>query len=199
MKNVKLGVVLLGLLAAAIAGPAVAQSKDDEKGLLIGGSLGVSQYRTACNNLSPFTCESTDAAYRVFGGYQFNKWFSVEIGYADLGPVTGNDAMGTSFALTNQAFDGVGVVSLPVAGNLSAFGKFGLFSTRTTLVTTTTTGQRVDAGSTNVNYSYGAGLQYNLWKLGFRLEWQRWDNAGKNGPTVEDDIDFFSAGLLFRF
>jgi len=46
--------------------------------------------------------------------------------------------------------------------------------------------------------TYGAGLACNLWRIGLRAEWQRYQNVG-TGNTGEDDIDVFSVGALVRF
>jgi opacity protein-like surface antigen len=54
------------------------------------------------------------------------------------------------------------------------------------------------AAGTNSGFTYGAGVGYNLWKLGLRAEWQRYDSVG-TGDTGEDTIDVFSVGAIVRF
>lgn len=188
---------ILGLLAAAVvAGPASAQG---DKGIYVGGSLGYAWHKDACKNLL-IPCGSTDPAWRLFGGYRFNRAVSVEGGYADLGDVRGEGsvAAGPARLLRSvSAWDVVGVFSVPIVDRLSAFGKVGMYRARTE-VNVTIAGVPELAGATNSGWLYGAGLGYDLGRIGVRAEWQRWDNVGGQS-TGEDDIDTLTLGLIFRF
>ncbi len=204
MKNVKLGVVLLGLLAAAVAGPAVAQSKDDEKGLYLGGSGGIAHFTKSCDR-SLVPCEDKDSAFRVFGGYRFNKYWSAEISYFDLGHSTGEADIGGQLATFKYDVYGADVVAtgtVQVAGRLHAYGKLGIYLARVTMKQEFGGQVIQSSGGTNHNYTAGAGLQYNLGPLGIQLGWQRYNNTGgpeDQGTLIEDDVDYYSIGLLWRF
>jgi OOP family OmpA-OmpF porin len=188
---------LLGLMAAGAAAPAAAQ---DDSGIYLGAQAGWTHYYDSCKALA-VPCEDRDDSWRAFGGYRFNKYVAAEIGYVDLGAASGSGTIGgqpADFTVRNKAWDATAVVTVPIANRLSALGRFGIFQTRTTL--DTRIGAATDhSGSTNHNYAYGAGLQYTLGKLGVRAEWIRYDNAGTNGTTVEDDLDFWSVGLFVQF
>lgn len=195
MKNGRWMVAILGLLAAAAAGPAAAQ----DKGVYLGGSLGYSQYKDLCKSLL-IPCDDHDVAWRAFGGYQFSRHWSAELGYGDLGAVTGNGPLGgvtATYKRVVKTWDLSALLSIPVAGQLSALGRLGIYRARTTEDQEGAFGT-LHAGGTNSGLTYGAGLGYALGKLGLRAEWQRYENVGTSG-TIEDDIDVFSIAALLRF
>jgi OOP family OmpA-OmpF porin len=197
MKNGK-WLVALGFAAAAAAGPAAAQ----DPGLYAGGSVGYAAYKDSCKDLV-VPCDGEDTAWRAFGGYQFNRWFAVEFGYADLGEAEGAGILNTgnpgSFKIEwKEAFDLTAVFLAPVTERLSLLGRAGMYRARTTTEVQDTTGPLASPGGTNSGFSYGAGVEFRLGALGVRAEWQRWENVGTSS-TGEDDIDMLSVGVLFRF
>lgn len=208
MKRGRLAVAILGLAAVLVAGSALAQSADPS-GIYLGGSLGRSQYKDTCKNLF-VPCEDQDTAWRFFGGYQFNRNWALELGYGDFGDATANGdipAGGTgAMTLNSYAFDLTGIGSLYLTERLSLFGRLGLYMGRTTRDIEFSNFPTVSDAKTNSGLTYGAGVGYNLGRLGVRLEWQRYDNIGTNGNSAiqgqasgTDEVDFFSLGLLFRF
>src|ERR671914_190572 len=98
MKKSRTILAVLGLAAAAAAGPAIAQ-----EGIILGGSVGVAQYKDTCKRAN-VPCDEQDDAWRLFAGYQFSRYWSAELGYADLGAVTGAGAVG-SFSLKTKGGD----------------------------------------------------------------------------------------------
>jgi OmpA-OmpF porin, OOP family len=197
MKNGR-WLVALGLLAGTAAGPAIAQNP----GLYVGGSLGVVTYKDACNSLL-VPCDDQDTGWRAFGGYQFNRYFAAELGFADLGAATGDGPLAGvgqgSFQLeVKEVFDLSAVFLFPVSGNLSGLARVGMYRARTTLDVQVTGFPSTHDGETNSGFTIGAGAELRLGPLGVRAEWQRYQNVG-GGTTGEDDIDVFSVGALFRF
>src|ERR1700752_2695607 len=81
-------VAVLALLAAVIAGPAAAQSKDPS-GIYLGASGGYSQYQSACENLV-VPCDDDTTAAKGFVGYRFNRYWAVELGGGKLGRAKGS-------------------------------------------------------------------------------------------------------------
>jgi len=197
MKNGRWMVAILGLLAAAASGTAGAQ----DRGIYLGGSWGQAEYADTCDDIALVTgCKDNDTAWRFFAGYQFNRNLALELGYADLGIVRAEGTFlgtPTRFIGEVKGFDLAGVLSFNVVDRLSAFAKLGGYRMRTT-VDVNFGGTDTRDGETNSGLTYGLGLGYDLWKLGVRLEWQRYDNVG-GGSTGEDTIDFFSIGALLRF
>ena len=182
--------VMVGFLAAAAAGPAAAQ-------LYVGGSLGYSQYKDICE-VANVPCDDKDTGWRAFGGYQFNEYFGLELGFGDLGAATGSGAAGTFAVEVKEAFDLSAVFSFPVSTRMSALLRLGAYRVRTTVDQQGPTFGTLHEGKTGTGFTYGAGAQYLLGNIGVRAEWQRYDNAA-GGTVAETDIDFFNVGLLFRF
>ena len=208
MKHGRSTVAVLGLAAALVAGPAAAQSADPS-GIYLGGSLGRSQYKDTCKNLF-IPCEDQDTAWRFFGGYQFNRNWALELGYGDFGEATASGPIpaGGSAAMKQHsyAFDLSGIGSLYLTERLSLFGRLGLYMGRTTRDVEFSNFPAVNDSKTNSGFTFGAGLAYNLGRLGVRAEWQRYDNIGTNQnsaiqgqPSGTDEVDVFSLGLLIRF
>lgn len=186
------------IAAAAVAGPVLAQ----ERGLYLGGSVGAAEYRNACNAFAPGdACDDIDTGFRVFAGYQFNRNAALEIAYVDLGVAK---AEGTVLGVPTSAredgtgFDLTGVISLPLAGGLSVFGRLGIYYMRSQ-VDINSGGAVSRSDAWNGGFTYGAGISFDLWRLGLRAEWQRYDSAVGGGFAAEDDVNFYSVGALFRF
>jgi OOP family OmpA-OmpF porin len=206
--NGKATLAILGMVTALVAAPAAAQSSD-ESGLYVGGSLGGSQYKDTCKNLF-IPCDDQDAAWRIFGGYQFNRNWALELGYGDFGEAHGSGPIpaggNATFRTHSYAFDLTGIGSLYLTQRLSLFGRLGAYMGRTTRDIEFTNFPNVNEAKTNSGLTYGAGLGYNLGPLGVRAEWQRYDNIGTNQnsgiegePSGTDEVDVFSIGVLLRF
>jgi OmpA-OmpF porin, OOP family len=199
-------VAVLALVAAAIAGPAAAQGADPS-GIYLGGSLGYAEYKDNCKNLV-VQCEDHDSAWRFFGGYQFNRNWSVELGYGDMGESSGQGT--TNFGVTGRfsrktyGFDLSGIGSIYMTQRLAAYGRLGAYMVRTTYDEDIPGLLDTHTGQTNSGFMFGAGLSYTLGRLGVRAEWIRYDNVGggDTGPNVVnnlDEIDVLSISVLFRF
>ncbi len=188
MKNTKAALAAIGILAAAVAAPAAAQ----EAGWYVGGSIGYSQYKNICNRTNQ-PCDSTDAAWRGFGGRQFNRHFAAELGYGNLGEARADGV----FTAETRSFDVSGVATIPLTGRLGALVRLGVYRARSD-VDADPASTAVGGGHTNSGFTYGAGLGTNFGILGLRFDWQRYENVG-GGAIGEDDIDVFSLGALIRF
>jgi OOP family OmpA-OmpF porin len=70
MKALLTAASLAGVLA--MAGPAAAQ-------LYLGATIGQAEFKEGC--LGTGECDEKDTAWRILGGYQFNKFFAAELGY----------------------------------------------------------------------------------------------------------------------
>jgi OOP family OmpA-OmpF porin len=188
------------LLAVAVATPVVAQ----ETRWYVGAGVGEAKFKSVCDSV-PVSCRDHDTAWKLFGGYQFNRNFGAELGYADMGKAKANGivsgvAVDVNSAVT--AWDLVGVGTWPFGQGFGLYGKVGLYRAETK-----TSGSGALAGFTtaasskhaNSNLTFGLGGRYDFTKvIGARAEWQRYRNVG-GGSTAKDDIDVFSVGLLFNF
>ena len=151
------------------------------------------------------TDDNRDTGGKIFGGYQFNRYFAIEGGYFDLGRFgfTANTvpigSLTGDIKIKGVNLDLVGM--LPVTERFSAFGRVGV--TRAEARDTFTgTGLvrllRTTANQRETNAKFGMGLQYAFTdRLGMRAEVERYrinDAVGNNG-----DIDLVSLGLVYRF
>jgi OOP family OmpA-OmpF porin len=191
------GAVFLSLLAA----PAWSQ----DAGFYVGGSIGQSRAQDSCDDVTAFSCDDKDTAWKLLAGYQFNRHFAAEFGYTELGEFTiGGALSGVNVTGTIEAaaFELVGVGSLPLMERFSAYGKLGAYYAETEATVTGTLGtfsiSQTDK-ETNTGVTFGLGLRYDFTRnLGIRGEWQRYLEVG-GGDIGEDDIDVFSVGLIWRF
>lgn len=179
MKSIK---SLLAVAALSFAGGALAQ-QPSLSSAYVGGTLGQSEYKDGCNGVSD--CDKKDTAWRILGGYQFNRYFAAELGYHDLG-----EASASTGATEGTAWELVGIGSYPVIDKLSVYGKLGLYRGEL---------EAPGAKETNSDLTYGLGVQYDVIKnVGLRGEWQRYNKMG-GGNLVETDVDVLSIGAIYRF
>jgi OOP family OmpA-OmpF porin len=146
-----------------------------------------------------------DKGFKVFGGYQFSRYWAIESGYYDLGDfgftsvTTPPGTLHGVIGVRGLNFDAV--LSLPFTEKFSAFGRAGIAYSEvdgafesTGLVTVVEPNSEKNAP----NYKFGVGLQYDITRhFGLRVEAERYridDSVGNNG-----DVDLFSLGMLFRF
>jgi OOP family OmpA-OmpF porin len=167
--------------------------------------------------------DSTDGAWKIFGGWQMNEMFALEATYADLGSthlvtetVSTTNVPGT-FDM-HRKVDGFGldgVIKGPFAPGLSAFARGGAFWSRTKSDASLSGGivftDDPTARSRSVTYNeavghLGIGAEWDFQpNAALRLEWERFFNVGKafqqgaTGTTGEADVDLFTLGVLMRF
>jgi OOP family OmpA-OmpF porin len=145
-----------------------------------GVSVGQSQTNLEADHITQtqigngFTIDSIkrdekDTAYKLFGGYQFNRFYALEGGFFYLGKphFTANTTpTGTLNGQTKMQGWNLDVVgTLPMTDRLSALARVGLLYTTTT-ATFTGTGAVVPAEAnprrTQTSYKGGVGLQYEI-------------------------------------
>lgn len=178
----RISIALLGAAAMALALPAAAQMSMNS--VYVGGALGQSKFKDACNGVA--NCDDKDTSWGLFAGYQFNKNLAAELGYHDLG--SASDPTGS---VDGTAWELVGVGAWPFTEQFSVYGKLGGFR-----------GELKGGGikETNTDLTYGLGLQYDLNKnLGLRGEWQRYPSMGGGAFGDKTDVDVMRVAALWRF
>ena len=187
---------LIGALAiagAAFSLPASAQlSMPSLSSAYIGASLGQAEHKLDCEG---FPCDEKDNAWRVFGGFQLNRTFSVELGYANLGESTVDFGAGDTFHAEVTAWDLSAIGAIPV-GPVSLFGRLGLYRA-TVEVREPLLGLSSD--DSNTGFVWGLGVMFDINKnLGIRAEWQQYNDVGSD-DIGEADVRVLNVGLLWRF
>lgn len=146
-----------------------------------------------------------DTAYKIYGGYQFNKYIGLEGGYFDLGKFgfTANTLpLGTlNGNIRLRGFNGDAVGTLPLSEKFSALGRIGFNNAQARDSFTGTGAVNVtnpNPSKRDTNYKLGVGVQYAFNDaLAMRAEIERYrinDAIGNRG-----DVDVFSVGLTYRF
>jgi len=188
----KKGLAILGLASAmALTGPAFAQ----DSGFYAGLHIGQSSADDACDGISGagVSCDDKDTAWKILGGYQFNRHLAVEIGYTDLGEVSASGP-GGSASVESTAFEVVAVGIFPIADKFSIYGKLGMYRGDTEA-----TAPGVSESETNNDLTFGFGVRYDFTKnLGVRAEWQKYSDVG-GGNIGESDVDVISVGVIWKF
>lgn len=196
---------LFGAVVLSLPSIGVAQGMSmngPDAGWYVGGSVGQSKFDVDCTGAS--TCDDSDTAFRVFGGYMFNKHFGAELGYSDLGKL---HVAGTvpPFGVVNAelkatAFDLVVVGVLPFTSNFSGYGKVGMYRAESKLNGSIAALGSASQSDSNTDLTYALGLGYDFNKnLGIRGEWQRYSKLGTDSTGGEGDVDVFSVGVVWRF
>jgi opacity protein-like surface antigen len=138
---------------------------------------------------------ASGAGYRLVAGSQIAQTLSVETEYVDLGSFAGPTSN-----ISAKALGVSGVLTMPVSGMLSIYGKAGLARVETTvamhggLVPTTPLSDAV------VGMTIGYGFQIDIApNASIRLAWDRYKSSAYAGPFT-DRIDMNSSGLfILRF
>ena len=193
MKRISATAILA--LGALVAAPA---SAADDSALYIGAQGGLGKYKENCERQTGGVCDQTDVTWRAFGGYRYNRYWSFEFGWTDLGESKFAADAGGTLTYKVDGYDLVGLLMAPLTDRLSAYGKFGAYRVRTTVESTLPAPAQQSASDSSSGWVGGVGLQYDIGRLGLRAEWQRYWGVGA-ANTTEDDIDVYSLGLLFRF
>ena len=205
------------LVAAALAFSSVASAQ-----FYVGGNLGQSKtkfdssdfYTDPDDASEILSFDKTKTAWKLFGGYNFNQYFAVEGGYADMGKpstkATWDGGSGKSTTKQTSWFV-VGKGTLPINEQFNVFAKLGVTMNRSKFSINANDGG--DTGSysdskTRTGALYGVGAEYNINKqVGIRLEYE---DFGKFGNKFSDDDDsnfgtgrtktsMWSVGVAYKF
>jgi OOP family OmpA-OmpF porin len=160
---------MLGAAAMTLSAGALAQGMDT--GWYVGGSIGQADLDI-----------DEDTAWKISGGYQLNRNFSVELGYTNLGEVSVGPV-----EVEATAWEVIGVGKLPVANQLSVYGLIGI-----AMVEAEASFMGISASDDSTELTFGVGAQYDFSRnVGLRAQWQRYG--------ADEDIDVISLGVVVKF
>jgi len=177
-----------------------AMAVDFPNGFYAGAGGGVSKDRDFCAQAGKTNkCEDTDFAWRIYGGYQFFSWFSVEGGYTDLGSSDAKVALVGVADKIKSEVDGFTLATVFRAPKVGLFVKAGAFYWDKESTTVPLGLDPVSASETGTSLMGGLGVRYPFTeKLGVGLEWNRYVDVG-DSTVGESDMDVYSVDLIWRF
>jgi len=194
--------------AGAVASMLLLASAPADAEFYAGASIGDATLE-ASDNLDGqnFDFESSDTAFKIFGGYMLNDYFGVELSYIDMGSLDddigfdGGENVGDLRVAVDAeltGFSGQLVGQYPI-GPVDLFAKVGLVMydiEGDVDVFDADDGERLDSFSADDDGNeliYGVGARYNFGQFGARIEYEAID---------ADDIDdayMWSIGIEYSF
>jgi len=157
------------------------------------GLVGLSAGQTSLDNdVAGTDYSANDTGWKLFGGYDFVRYFGVEGGYTDMG------SMSTSYAGTDVTSDisGFGIYArgmVPIGSSFELFGKVGylMWDADTTVEAGALSASASDSGN-DLAFGAGAAWHFNE-RYGVRLEYEVFD------IEETDTTSFASVGFAFSF
>ena len=205
---------LLGLTALALIAGGFAMAQD--AGWYAGANIGRSKAKIDDDRINSAVLgqgfgstsihdDRTDTGFKIFGGYEFNRHWSLEGGYFNLGQfgytATTVPAGTLHGDIRIQGLNIDPVFSVPFTNKFSGFVRAGAIYAQAKDSFAGTGFVQVQDPSprkTALSYKFGGGLQYDFTRtVGMRVEAERYrvdDAVGNKG-----DIDMVSLGLVARF
>lgn len=175
------------VLSSALAATLLSSSVFADSNFYLGGSVGQTEvdYEAVAGTT---VTDDSDTSWKIFGGYNINENFAVEVAYQDLGD---NSAvvLGQQTNLDAEALSIALVGKLPINDQFEVFGKLGYADVEAD----------ADVPSLNASVSasdsdvlYGIGAVYSVTDaVDVRLEWEHIDLA--------NEIDTVSLGVSYNF
>jgi opacity protein-like surface antigen len=190
----------------------------EEPGMYAGLGYGMSYFageRVPANSLifvPGSQLEDTDTIAKLFAGYRFKKYFSLELSYVDLGKFVDKHSFIPDMAFIPEAvpddtfiIDANGMtlspaVRLAITDHISLFARAGLSmlwisqqSTGGVHLNPGSPQRAIDQDTLEVNGFWGGGLQFNATpRVSFRLEYERF-------YVLDATIDSGTASIIYHF
>ncbi len=208
----KLNLLLLISLGAFGSTSTLAQNADHfYGGLGVGEATSKIDYNLMTSNLtgvapSNVSSNQQDASYKIFGGYQFNPYYGIEVGYFNFGAFNfASNSINPARTLNgNVKIEGANLTivgTLPITDRFSLQGRGGLIDARTTdRFSYTGPGALSNSNprATQNNYSAGFGFSYKISQsITARAELERFrinDGLGNNA-----NVNLAAISLVFPF
>ncbi|MET0983966.1 MAG: porin family protein [Steroidobacteraceae bacterium] len=179
--------IVAGALLALGSGAAFAE--DNDRGFYAGAGIGTFDFSQDVDGLNEvddalddFDFDDDDNAWKVFAGYRFMKYLSVELDYVDFGRVKDRfEANGSSgdYSLELSGLAPYVIGTLPV-GPVELSAKVGyLFYDVDTSVDLDANDLDADSSSSEEDLVYGVGIGATLFeRLALKFEYEEIDTSG---------------------
>jgi OOP family OmpA-OmpF porin len=196
----KSAIAVFAITTSAFVLPAAAQMRSPTlSSAYVGAGIGQSQAKDGCNGVggAGVTCDDKDTFFKLFGGYQVNRNFALELGYNNLGKIKASGP-GDTAEIASTVWELSVLGAFPVMDQLSIFGRLGGYRGETELSGGAT------GDKTTTDLTFGFGLQYDFNRnLGLRGEWQRYQKIkarnDATGAEADSDVSVLGVSVLWRF
>ncbi|ARD21590.1 Outer membrane porin F precursor [Shewanella sp. P1-14-1] len=193
MKNTLKVVLLTSLL------PFAASAEQELTPWYVGGGLGVNNYEPNCDQKTMKVCGEDDPyAWDVFGGYLFNDYFGVELGYRDLGRAEWTDYSNKRNDVGARGM-ALGLVGFyPFADKWSLSAEAGAMNYLISNKKNYNTEYYSDSG---IAPYIGAGIGYNFTEnLKLQAKYRRYENLDDDKyNTLDMESNYWGLELSYRF
>jgi OOP family OmpA-OmpF porin len=167
----------------------------DSSSWYLGAGVGLSEFIDACAS-DALSCDNKDTGYVLFGGWQPNDWFGLELSYAELGEASATYAFPAGTVLNGEgsAVDVAARFRWAFADRWGLYGKTGVAYTRLEA----DNGISSDSAS-ELSLLFGGGVSYDFtdnWQT--RLEYRFIDEMGDNVVGYTDN-QFVSLNIAYYF
>lgn len=156
------------------------------------------------------SCDESDTSFGISGGYQFNKFIAVELGYSDLGKIKYSQrysGVGIDYGFNAdfkaKTLDLSALVSLPLNETFELFARAGIVrwdadaSSNEWLNAASSSDSASDDG---IDSFGGLGVQVNITESVFaRAEYRLYRNVGDSDTTGEGGVKNMLASVGYRF
>lgn len=162
---------------------------------------------SALGTMGAVSVDDTDTAFKVFAGYEINKYIAIEGFYLNAGEmsISGDAGTGifadgemvifpadTKMGIDLKSYGVVGVLGYPVNQYFNPYVKLGLQNWETK-VSVSMGDIKLSESDDGTGAAYGAGFRVDLThNVSMRAEFERYIFDG-------DDVDVSSAGIMYRF
>lgn len=179
---------LVAALAAAISLislPAVAA----DNGFYLGASVGQSGVEVdEVVNGFDLDYDAGTTAYKIIAGWRFLDWLAVEGDYIDLG--SGEDRVAGDKVEIDVSGVSLSAVGFLPVGPVDLFARVGAVNWDADV---SADGVDVGGNTDGTDFTYGAGVQFRVWSLGIRAEYEVFDIEDA------DNVDLLSLGVTWTF
>lgn len=200
---------LMVLLMAAFPGMALAQ-------FYAGASVGQNRAefkRSDYTAGTPGIVETQDTdhfGFKLYGGYDFNRYFAIEAGFAHLGSPEYRYASGGGAGqakLRQESYFAVAKGTLPLSQRFNVFAKIGVTHSRARLDVNSNsaaiqaaTGLPATMSENNSRAMFGAGFEFSLFPdVLLRLEYEDFGKFGDSHLTGATKARLTSLGVTYKF
>lgn len=170
-----------------------------DSGFVIGVGGGYANTHWDNINFNGFSVSPDGFAAQVFVGYDFNKYFGLQGGYAYL-PKATSDAYG--FQATNYALDLLAKLSVPVTSGFSIYALAGGSYLNSNVSVNSSLYSYGDSGNrSHFGPAFGVGAAYEIVpNFAIGVDWMRYSGQGKiDSSNYQPSPDAVFFNLSYKF